>query len=79
MATAKVVGQQRSPTGGESNAAVEIFVQAQNRLDVEPVRGDEAFAPGIAAARQQPADVFVSSDEGVFRVDALETNTSAGC
>jgi len=71
MAAAKVVRQQRAPASGEADAAIEVFVQAENLLDIQAVRGDEALATGVAAAREQPADVLVAGEERVFGVDAL--------
>ena len=44
MAPAEVVGQQRSPAGGEADAAVEILMLAKNLFEVDAVGGDEAFA-----------------------------------
>ena len=71
VAVAEVVGEQRAPAGGEADAAVEVVVQGDDVVDVEAVGGDEALAAGILAALQQPGDVLVAGDEGVFGVDAL--------
>ena len=49
MAVAEIVRKQRAPAGGETDAAVEIFVQPQNLFDVESIGSDQPLASGIAA------------------------------
>ena len=71
VAVAEVVGEQRAPAGGETDAAVEVLVEADDVVDVEAVGGDEALLARVFAALQQPGDVLVAGDEGIFGVDAL--------
>src|SRR5579872_4169515 len=40
--------------------AAEIRMEAEYFVDVEGVRGDDEFFPGVAASRFQPFDIFVS-------------------
>ena len=63
----KSLVSRRAPAGGETYAAVEVVVQVNDVADVEPVGGDEALAAGVLAALEEPGDVLVAGDEGVFR------------
>ena len=71
MAAAEVVGEERAPAGGETDAAVEVGVELGDGGGVEGVGGDEALGVRVFAAGFEPGDVLVAGEEGVFGVDAL--------
>ena len=71
VAVAKVVGEEGAPAGGETDAAVEVVVEVDDGGGVEAVGGDEALGARILAALEEPGDVFVAGEKGIFGVGAL--------
>ena len=71
MAAAEIVGEQRAPTVREADAAVEIFVQANDFVDVKAVARDEALAARVLVVAHQPIDVLVAGDKWIFRIGAF--------
>src|SRR4051794_13909126 len=53
-----------------ARAAVELAVDVDDRLDVEPVRKDRELARRVLAAREPPVDRLLAALDRVLRIDA---------
>src|ERR1700722_5882487 len=66
MTAAEVVGEQGAPAVGETDAAVEVLVQANDLVGVQAVGGDEALAARVLSMAYEPVDVFIAGNKGIF-------------